>query len=77
MIDMKQAEALVQQLQHADRSDHGVDPLLALRLQHARREVEQAFASFDRQADWTDDIASGGVVGAGVKAIARWLKQSR
>jgi hypothetical protein len=32
------------------------------------------FASFDRSGDWTDDVATGGVVGAGVKAIARWLR---
>ena len=76
MIDMKQAEALVHQLQEADRQSRAVDPLLELRLQQARREVAQAFASFDRHADWTDDIASGGVVGAGVKAIARWLRRS-
>ena len=74
MIDMKQAEALVHQLQHAEQPDRRVDPLLALRLQQARREVEQAFASFDRQPSWSDDVAYGGVVGAGVKAIAKWLK---
>src|SRR5262249_19367653 len=77
MIDMKQAEALVHQLQQADHQERNVDPLLELRLQQARREVEHAFASFERHTDWTDDIAAGGVVGAGVKAIARWLKQSR
>ena len=76
MIDMKQAEALVHQLQDADRSSRAVDPLLELRLQQARREVEHAFASFERHADWTDDIIASGVVGAGVKAIARWLKRS-
>jgi hypothetical protein len=74
MIDMKQAEALVHQLQHAGQTDRSLDPLLALRLQQARREVAQAFASFDRQSHWSDDVASGGVVGAGVKAIAKWLK---
>lgn len=26
------------------------------------------------QWDWTDDVATGGVVDAGVKAIARWLR---
>ena len=77
MIDMKQAEALVHQLQDADRRSRAVDPLIELRLQQARREVERAFASFERHADWTDDIVAGGVVGAGVKAIARWLKNSQ
>ena len=71
MIDMKQAEALVHQLQQAEPRDRVVDPLLALRLQQARRDVQQAFATFDRQTSWSDDVACGGVVGAGVKAIAR------
>lgn len=75
MIDMKQAEALVHQLQQADQPDRAIDPALALRLSQARREVEMAFASFDQGSGWTDDVALRGVVGAGISAIARWLKQ--
>ncbi len=75
MIDMQQARALVHQLQQAEPADHEVDPALSLRLIQARREVEQAFASFERGSSWTDDVARADVVGAGISAIARWLKK--
>jgi hypothetical protein len=74
MLDMKQAEALVAQLQKAEhRASQGVDPALPLGLLRARRETEQAFAGVPDQEIWFKDVASTDLVGAGLTAIARWL----
>jgi hypothetical protein len=76
MLDMKQAGALVSQLQKAeDRTHQGVDPSLPLELARARREVDSAFAGFERDENWFRDAASGGLVQAGLNAIARWMKE--
>jgi hypothetical protein len=74
MLDMKQAEKLVAQLKTAeDRSSLAPDPNLPLELARARREVEVAFAQ-DRDAAWFRDVAATGLVGAGLSAVARWMK---
>ena len=75
MLDMKRAGALVAELREADRPDRPIDPALPLRLARARREVEAAFASFERGPGWFDDVSQGGLVGAGLSALARWLKE--
>jgi hypothetical protein len=76
MLDMKQAEALVAQLQRAeDRANRPVDPALPLELARARREVEAAFAS-ERDAEWFRHASSAGLVGAGLHVIAKWLKRN-
>jgi DNA-directed RNA polymerase subunit RPC12/RpoP len=76
MLDMRQAEALVAQLTHADnREKQGVDPTFPLAMARAKREAEQAFAGLERDPLWFDDASSVGLIGAGVNAIARWLKQ--
>jgi hypothetical protein len=67
MLDLEQAGRLVAQLREADRTDRPVDPTLPLQMERARREVEAAFASFDKQAEWTLDV------GSGLAALARWL----
>ena len=74
MLDMTQAEALVAQLQRADRSNAPVDPALPLELERARREVEQAFRGLPRDTAWVRDASSFGLVGAGLSALARWLE---
>jgi hypothetical protein len=77
MLDLKQAGALVEQLRAADRADKPVDPALALNLERARREVGASFDAMERgggDAAWFRDVASGGLVGAGLSAVARWLK---
>jgi len=74
MLDMKQAEALVEQLRQADRSGQRVDPTLPLRLDHARRDVASAFEAFERDAGWGANVSSLGLVGAGLSSLARWLK---
>ena len=77
MLDMRQAETLVAQLQQADnREKQGVDPALPLAMARARREAEQVFAELERDPRWYDDASSSGLVEAGVNAIARWLKQN-
>jgi hypothetical protein len=42
-------------------------------MMRARREVETAFASFEREPSWFGEVSSAGVVGAGLLALARWL----
>jgi hypothetical protein len=74
MLDLKQAGALVAALREADRPDRPIDPSLPLRLARARHDVEASFAAFERGPGWFGDVAQGGLVGAGLSAIARWLK---
>jgi hypothetical protein len=76
MLDTRQAQALVAQLRQADRADKPVDPALPLQLERARREVETAFASFERHPGWFRDVSESGLVGAGLVALARWLSSS-
>jgi hypothetical protein len=67
MLDLEQAGRLIAQLREADRSGKPVDPTLPLELMRARREVETAFASFEKQPELTVDV------GAGIAALVRWL----
>jgi len=76
MLDMEQTKQLITQLRQADQPDRPVDPTLPLQLERARREVETAFASFEREPGWLRDISSSGIVGAGLRALARWLDKS-
>jgi hypothetical protein len=81
MLDVKQAERLVQQLRDADRSNRPVDPALPLELARARRQVEEAFRGVPSTSFGTElrisEIAAHGLVGAGLSALARWLKAGR
>jgi uncharacterized protein YbaR (Trm112 family) len=75
MLDMKQAEALVSQLHRADAREHQpVDPALPLELLRARRETERAFEGIERDALWWQNVSTSGIVGAGLLAVAKWLK---
>jgi hypothetical protein len=74
MLDMTRAEQLVAQLQQADRTDRPVDPTLPYRLAEARRQVHAAFAAFERDDRWHGDVTSAGLVGAGLKSLARWFQ---
>lgn len=72
MLDMHQAEALVAQLQRADAREHQpIDPALPFELLRARREVEALFPR-DRGADWP----GADLVGAGIQAVASWLRRN-
>jgi hypothetical protein len=76
MLDMRQADALLARLQRADdRSRQPVDPALPLELARARRQVEATFAALEGDEVWFTDAASFGLVGAGLHAVARWLKR--
>ena len=75
MLDMKQAEQLVTQLQRA-AEPRPIDPALPMELARAKREVEASFASLESGVDWWKDVSSFGLVEAGLSAVARWLKKS-
>lgn len=73
MLDMRQAAALVAQLQAAEARDRQpVSPTLPMDLARARREVDQAFAG-QPDADWFRDVSSGDLVEAGLRAVVRWM----
>ena len=76
MLDMKQAETLVAQLQRAEgRANQPIDSTLPLELARARRDVETAFAHQPDDA-WFRDAASAGLVGAGLNVVVAWLKRN-
>ena len=74
MLDLKQAGALVAALREADRPDRPVDPTLPLQLARARRDVDASFARFEHGEHWFGDVTRGGLVGAGLSALGRWLR---
>ena len=75
MLDMKQAEALVAQLQKAEnRTQEPVDPSLPLELARARRDVELSFSRLEGNSAWLGPDSSNDLVWAGLNAIARWMK---
>lgn len=77
MLDLQQAGRLVAQLQKAgERGSQPLDPALPLELARARREVEVAFSGLDRDQGWFRDASSAGLVGAGLIAVAKWLKRN-
>jgi Zn-finger nucleic acid-binding protein len=76
MLDMNQAERVIAQLQDAARTDKVVDPALPLELARARRETEAAFQGLPGHENWTAEIGSLGLVGAGLSELIRRLKTS-
>ena len=60
MLDLRQTQDLILQLQRADRTDRPVDPALPMRLEQARREVEAAFAAFEHEPSWFDSVSTTG-----------------
>ncbi len=75
MLDLKQAGQVIAELRAA-AAPKAIDPALPLELARARREVDLAFASIERDPTWWKDAAGTGIVEAGLSAVARWLKQS-
>ena len=74
ILDMQQAEKVVEQLRQA-AEPKAIDPALPIELARVRREVDAAFAgSPDRISLWTD-VSSIGLLGAGLSAVARLLKK--
>ncbi len=76
MLDMKQAERLVAQLQAAESAKGTIDPALPLALARARADVEHAFKGVDDEAPWSKEDFTLGLVGAGLSGIIRLLKRS-
>jgi Zn-finger nucleic acid-binding protein len=76
MLDMQRAGALVDELQRAGETRRTIDPALPFELARARREVLDSFAEFERGPAWFGDVSSFGLVGAGLTAISRWLKDA-
>jgi hypothetical protein len=77
MLDMKQAEKVVEQLRSADRTGKPLDPMLPLNLALARSQVESVFAGLPEQRAWLDDVSSSGLVGAGLRLVMRLVKGDR
>lgn len=76
MLDLHQAEKLVEQLRSADAQGRKpIDPALPLALARARRETDQAFRGLPHEASWDRNLSSLGVVGAGLSELIRLLKQ--
>jgi hypothetical protein len=77
MLDLKQAEKLVAQLQKAeDRAHQPIDPTLPLELERVRRQTEREFAGFRDDDLWvsvTSATAQFDLVSAGLSLVARWL----
>jgi hypothetical protein len=73
MLDMKQAETVVNELKRA-AEPRPIDPALPLELARARREVEAVFAS---DPNWWKDAGSNGLVEAGLGALLGWLNKPR
>lgn len=76
MLDLKQAEKLVAQLQKAeDRAHQPVDPTLPIELERVRRQTERNFVGF-RDDDLFGSVASSAgadLVTAGLSLVARWF----
>ena len=72
MLDMKQAETLVEQLRQADMPKP-IDPALPLQLERARREVDAAFAGLSGDKLWFAEVESSSVFGATLNVLARFL----
>ena len=74
MLDLDQADKLIEQLRNADRP-RAIDPALPLALARARRETDATFAAFDRHDRW-EGVQSLDLVSAGFNALIRLLKNS-
>ncbi len=77
MLDMDQAERLVEQLRAADSGSRTVDPALPLALARARAETEAAFKGVPGHDPWAQEGWSLGLVGAGLSELVRLLKRDR
>ena len=75
MLDMKQPQQMLNQLQQAAKP-RPIDPALPLELARAKRDVEVLFAGVESGPDWWSGVSSSGLVQAGLSAVARWLSKS-
>ena len=79
MLDLKQAERLVAQLQKAENRAHQpLDPALPIELERVRRQTERNFVGFRDDDLWvsvTDGVGGLDLVTAGLSLVAHWLKR--
>jgi hypothetical protein len=75
MLDMKQPEALLKQLEHAS-VPRPVDPALPIEMARTKRDVEALFGGMDTGSIRWKDVASSGLVEAGLGMLARWIARS-
>jgi hypothetical protein len=79
MLDLRQAETLVAQLQKAeDRAHQPIDPALPLELERVRRQTERTFAGLQDQDVWSLVVSASSdrnLVSAGLSLVARWLNR--
>jgi hypothetical protein len=73
ILDMQQAEGLIQQLRGAAQPKP-IDPTLPLRLIEARRQTEAAFRGVDPKDDWWRSAASDGLIESSIAALLKMLK---
>jgi uncharacterized protein YbaR (Trm112 family) len=74
ILDMKQQQQMLAQLREA-AEPRPVDPALPLKLAQAKAEASALFKADD--AEWWEDVRSGDLVHAGLKAFARWITTTR
>ena len=75
MLDMKQSQQILDQLQKA-AEPKPIDPTLPLKLAMARSEIERLAGPDGNDDLWSDLGAASGLVEAGLSAVARWLNKS-
>ena len=75
ILDMKQPQELMAQLQNASRI-RPVDPDLPAKLAQAKHEVESELGFDHQDTEFWHDASSSGLVQAGLSAVARWLSKS-
>jgi transcription elongation factor Elf1 len=73
MLDMKQQQQMLAQLQEA-AAPKPVDPTLPLQLALATERTSALFKPDD--TEWWEDAGSGDLVQAGLKLVARWITPS-
>jgi hypothetical protein len=77
LLDAKQVESVVQELERAEESSHTVPPDLPLRLLRDRQHVDQAFAGIDEKPRWAEVGDSFGLIEDGLAGVARLFSDGR
>ncbi len=75
MLDMKQPQELLAQLQRASEP-RPIDPALPLELAQAKADVEGRLGSANSDLEFWNEAGSSGLVQAGLGAVARWLTKA-
>ena len=75
MLDMKQPQEMLAQLQQA-AEPRPMDPNPGLNLMLAKHEADVLFAPLEAGPGWWKEASSSGLVQAGLNAVARWLAKS-